>query len=243
MSFALPMLWLVAIPGGVSKAGEASNFSRALLLMISVIQYLYGFPVAGEQMQFMEICPIAVAAVCLSDGLRELEFRLPQALVAGKRRAAVTVAGALLVALCVAIAWNAVHVYDARPGLQLRGAHLIHLSPEDTRVREEIVRLAGADGCGTLITVPGMPSFNVWTGLKSPPSLRGGPWILFDESGQDHLARQLSGDAHSCVIVNRMMADLWSTSYAAYPSPMARFIRDNYRTEFDSGDYRFLIRR
>jgi hypothetical protein len=244
MNYALPLLWLVAIPNDGGAAGRAGSFSRALLMMVGVIQFLYAFPVAGEQMQFTEILPIVIAAVCLADAVRQLDTRLALIRIPANRKIATIVASGVLASICCFIAAESVQLYRSRPALELPGARLIHLNAQDTRVRQEIVRLARADSCATLVSVPGMPSFNDWSGVKSPSSQGGGPWILgMNDASQTDLTRQLSGDSHACVVVNKVMADLWSPEYIAYSSPMARFIREKFRTELDSGSYRFLVMR
>ena len=244
MNYALPLLWLVAIPNDGGTARRAGSFSRALLMMIGVIQFLYAFPVAGEQMQFMEILPIAIAAICLADAVYQLDNRLALIRVPANRKIATIVASGLLASICCFIAGDSVRLYASRPALQLPGARLIHLNLQDTRERQEIVRLARADSCTTLVSVPGMPSFNDWSGVQSPSSQGGGPWILvMNDASQANLTRQLSGDSRTCVIVDKVMANLWSADFPAYSSPMARFIRESFRTEFDSGSYRFLVRR
>jgi hypothetical protein len=244
MNYALPVLWLVAIPNDACTASRTGSFSRALLMMVGVIQFLYAFPVAGEQMQFVEILPIVIAAVCFADAVRQLNTRLALIRIPANRRVATIIASGLLASICLFIAGESVRLYRSRPALQLPGARLIHLNVQDTRDRQEIVRLARTNSCATLVSVPGMPSFNEWSGVQSPSSQGGGPWILaMNDASQINLTQQLSRDSHTCVVVNKMMADLWSASYVAYSSPMARFIRENFRTEFESGSYRFLVMR
>jgi hypothetical protein len=107
----------------------------------------------------------------------------------------------------------------------------------------ELVALAGRQSCTTLVTAPGMPSFNFWTGLSSPPQLGGGGcWVTgMKQADQELLVRQLSKESHVCVIFN-----LDRVEYCArgrVPStPMVRFMLDQFRTEFQSGDYRFMVR-
>uniref|UniRef100_Q025S6 Glycosyltransferase RgtA/B/C/D-like domain-containing protein n=1 Tax=Solibacter usitatus (strain Ellin6076) TaxID=234267 RepID=Q025S6_SOLUE len=244
MNYGLPLLWLVAIPSDPSAGSHAGSFSRALLMMLTVIQFLYAFPVAGEQMPFMEILPIVVAAVCLADAIGQLEIRRALIWTPANRKTATIVAGALLASISCFIAGESLRLYLSRPALQLPGASLIHLNARDTRARQEIVRLVRADSCATLVSIPGMPSFNEWTGVRSPSSQPGGPWIqVMNAASQINLARQLSGDTYACVVIDKQSADLWSEKYVAYSSPMARFIRENFRTEFDSAGYLFLVRR
>jgi hypothetical protein len=244
MSYIPPMLWLIAAPSEREAGHTKGNFARILLLLVSIFQLLYAFPVAGSQVPFTEICIIAIAAVCMSDALRHFEQRLPEMKIPEIRRLAAIAASVVMISICATIAGSAVRVYETRPALALSGANLIHLNPEDALSHNEVVRLARADSCRTLITLPGMPSFNVWTGLRTPPALTGGPWILaLDEPAQAAVVRQVSGDAHACVIIGKEMVHVWSNQPRGYASPMANFIRDNFRSAFETHVYQFLVRR
>jgi hypothetical protein len=87
-----------------------------------------------------------------------------------------------------------------------------------------------------------MPSFNFWTGLHSPPQLGGGCWVSgMKNADQELLARQLSKESHVCVIFNQDRVEYCARGRVP-STPMMRFILDQFHTEFQSGDYRFMVR-
>jgi hypothetical protein len=87
-----------------------------------------------------------------------------------------------------------------------------------------------------------MPSFNFWTGLHSPSQLDGGCWITgMNNAKQELLARQLSKESHVCVIFNQDRVEYCARGRVP-STPMVRFILDQFRTEFQSGDYRLMVR-
>ena len=76
ISFATPFVWLVVLsPSGTNKL---SGFSRAMLGLVTVIQVLYAYPVAGTQVQFSAILIIAVASVCFADSILVIVAWLPR---------------------------------------------------------------------------------------------------------------------------------------------------------------------
>jgi hypothetical protein len=243
MSFTPCLLWLIATPTDGAIANSAGGFARAVLLLVTVFQLLYAFPVAGTQVWFTEICTISVAAVCLADALRYMKVRLPHALIPPRRQMFSVAVSALMVSIYCFTAWRAMRLYDSRSPLNLPGATRIHLNFETTRALREIVRLVRVDFCSTLITWPGMLSFNIWTGVHSPSALGGGRWVTLSDAAQESVARQLSNDLHTCVIIDTDINDLWAADAGGFSRPMARFIRDNFRNEFEGGTYKFLVRR
>lgn len=244
MNLTPPLLWLIVIPTGTAATDPAGTFSRIVLLLISVFQFLYAFPVAGSQVPFTEICTIAVAAVCLADAMRHIEVRLPQARIAARRQIVTVAVSLALLSVCGVTSWRAIRLYQSGSPLHLRGATRIHLRPDTALSLQEMVRLAQASSCSTLVTLPGMLSFDAWTGLHSPSALGGGNWAIgMDDAAQESVARQLSGDAHACVILNTDRVKLWATGPAALSGPMPHFIRENFRPELDLFPYVFLVRR
>ncbi len=244
MNLTPPLLWLIVIPTDAATPDPAGKFSRIVLLLISVFQFLYAFPVAGSQVPFTEICPIVVAAVCFADALRQIEVHLPLTRVPAFRRIVTVAASLILLSVCGVTSWRAVRLYHSEAPLHLRGATRIHLPSDVARALHEMVGLTQANACSTLVTLPGMLSFDTWTGLHSPSGLKGGNWaIAMDDTSQESVARQLSVDAHACVILNTDRVKLWDTRPGALSGPMLQFIRDNFRAELDSAPYVFLVRR
>ena len=244
MNLTPPLLWLIVIPTDSCTSDPAGKFSRIVLLLISVFQFLYAFPVAGSQVPFTEICTIAVAAVCLADALRHIEVHVPLARIPARRQILTVAASLILLSVCCVTSWRAYQFYHSGVPLHLRGATRIHLRPDTARSLHQMVRLAQAGSCSTLVTLPGMLSFDAWTGLHSPSALPGGNWAMaMDDDAQESVARQLSGDAHVCVILNTDRVKLWAPGPGALSGPMPHFIRENFRAESDSAPYVFLVRR
>jgi hypothetical protein len=176
--------------------------------------------------------------------LRHIEVHLPQAQIPARRQMLTVAVSLMLLSVCSVTSWRAIRFYHSGAPLHLRGATRIHLRPDTARALHEMVRLTRANACSTLVTLPGMLSFDVWTGLHSPSALRGGNWAIgMADAAQESVARQLSGDAHACVIVNTDRVKLWATGPGALSGPMPHFIRENFRAELDSAPYVFLVRR
>jgi hypothetical protein len=240
ISFAIPFLWLVVVsPSGTNKL---SGFSRAMLALVTVIQVLYAYPVAGTQVQFSAILIIAVASICFADSLpfivaRLPRWRTPDVLLA--IRAGLTL---LLAGVYSLYAWTAFRRYENFEPVNLPGAHRLHLETSRAAVLRESVMRTNAS-CRTPITAPGMLSFYFWTALPVPSPMDYQTWIAdLSDAEQNALVEDLSGVPQVCVIYNQDLIDKWTRGKDISSKPMMRFIESSFRKTFESGGYRFMIR-
>ncbi len=240
ISFATPFVWLVVLsPSGTNKL---SGFSRAMLGLVTVIQVLYAYPVAGTQVQFSAILIIAVASVCFADSILVIvawlpRWRAPDLLLA--IRAGLTL---LLAGVYILYAWTAFRRYDQFEPVNLPGAHRLHLETSTAAALRELVMRTNAS-CRTLVTVPGMLSFYFWTGLPVPSSTDYQPWIAdLSDAEQNALVEDLSGVPQVCVIYNQNLIEFWRQGKDISSKPMMRFIESSFHQTFESAGYRFMIR-
>jgi hypothetical protein len=240
ISFAMPFLWLVVVsPSGTNKL---SGFSRAMLALVTVIQVLYAYPVAGTQVQFSAILIIAVASICFADSLpfivaRLPRWRTPDVLLA--IRAGLTL---LLASVYIFYAWTAFRGYEKLEPVNLPGAHRLHLETSRAAVLRELVMRTNAS-CRTLVTAPGMLSFYFWTGLPVPSPIDYQTWTAdLSDAEQNALVEDLSDVPQVCVIYNQNLIDKWTRGKDISSKPMMRFIESGFHSTFEGGGYRFMIR-
>ena len=70
LNVATPFLWLAAVRPAKTEPGNQDSLTRTILALAGVLRVLYAYPVAGSQIQLVvAIFPIAIAAVCLWDGV------------------------------------------------------------------------------------------------------------------------------------------------------------------------------
>jgi len=99
---------------------------------------------------------------------------------------------------------------------------------------------------------PGMPSFNLWTGvpgfdgLRSGVSheiLRSGTWATGqDDEIQSRAVATLAERSGVCIIYNKRAMDFWIHGADVKNRPVIRFMDLKFRGVLESGDNRLLVR-
>ena len=137
---ALPMVlaWVAVLgPAGVRES-DGHRFLRVFVCFLALAETLQVYPVAGSQIGIAAVTFVAVGAICLSDGLRQLRaWSVAEGGVTLRRTAAITsvagiaLAGAFAYDIVVRPGTGSAVAYYEMPSLDLPGAELVHL-PEDT---------------------------------------------------------------------------------------------------------------
>jgi hypothetical protein len=127
--------------------------------------------------------------------------------------------------------------------LNLPGAHRLHLNDGEGAGLRRVVDRARAS-CGMLLTAPGMPTFNFWTGLPGPAGAGAGNWVtgLSDEN-QEKVVREAAQEPKLCVIYNKEMVDMWTHGKDVSSKPLIRFIRENFRPDVEGRGNVLMVRR
>jgi hypothetical protein len=215
----VPFLWLVMIPGG---------FSRTLMAVTGVLVVLYEFPVAGAaHVDLIAVVVIAVTAVIFADGLSWLTAQIGR-FEAWPRRLAWAALSISLVKFCVLDPLQARRDYVNLVPLDLPGARRLHIDGGDATGLRRLVQTARAS-CSMLLTVPGMPSFNFWTGVPAPGGIGGGNWVTgTPDELHEQVIRQLATEPRPCVIHSKEMMDMWTHGADIESRPAIRFFRQNF---------------
>lgn len=185
LKFITPFSWLiVAVPGGAGK--DSRLFARAFLCFLAVFVALYPFPVASAQLLFALVPLIVVIANFWHDAFVSLA-----AVIAGlNRRNARRSLSAAALLLLAGIYAKALHAadekYAASVPLPLPGVTDIHVTPAaaDTYrwITEELNR-----HCATFFSMPGLFSFNFWTGKDTPTMMMMNDWPGFLNATQQRV--------------------------------------------------------
>jgi hypothetical protein len=227
MYAAPPFLWLVVMPQTAQQ--RLGPFSRALLGAMGVLIVLYAFPVAGAQIPFVAVFLIAVAAVALGDGVHWLLEQRPKLKHWGRWLSYAAMALAMF-RFCVIAPLQARQLYDALQPLGLPGAARLRLPSAAAAGLREIVSRARSS-CSMLITAPGMPTLNFWTGLPSPKGLVAGNWVMgLTDADQQRIVAQVAAEPRVCVMYNAEQLAMWTHDADVSARPLIRYIRENFRT-------------
>jgi hypothetical protein len=248
LNFATPFIWLVAARPADSGAPARYTQARALLAVLGVIQVLYAYPIAGSQVAFVTVMMMVAAGICFWDGaVWNQQHRRAKASADRPRRwrpiAVQVTAAVIIAALNCAFAWEARRNYESFSALNFPGARFVRVEPKKAGVLRAIVTRINSS-CRTLVTLPGLFSFHLWTGKPSPPGLDQQVWMsLLDTATQDSLVHEIARDPDACVVYQRDAADLWSFGADVSHKPLVRFIDENFHTVIEGYGYRLMMRR
>jgi hypothetical protein len=256
-SLALPLAWVAALPCGRDDASTATRFLRLLVPALAVMNALFAYPVAGSQVWYGSVLFVLCGAVCVADGLYDL--RAWSARVAPDKIAlAIGPITAILMAT-LALVWTVDFVvqplrayratYRVDRALPFPGATRLHLEPEVASTFTGLVTDARAH-CRTLISLPGLPSLNLWSGLPEPDGLSViGVWWKVLLPAQ--LNRALAGAEAApglCEVRSQRWIEAWNYKRPLPQIGLVRFLENDFlpvgRFGFSElGYYELLVRK
>lgn len=245
----LPLLWMILGLAAPEKDGDP-KLGRPLLLAIAILQTLHAYPVASSQIYFSTFLLIPAGALAVSDGWRLLGGSSGFLVAAGARGRAVSgTAGALI--LMVLVFWVALvqpwrafkEAYDAGVPLGLRGAEGIRV-PESTRnVYQELVGHL-SQRCGTFLTLPGLNSLYLFSGIEPPTRINVGGVILLSDSQQRQIRDRVSLMADPvCAVRNQPLVDFWARGQDLSRKPLVKYLDEAFVKEAQFGSYELLVRK
>jgi hypothetical protein len=231
-----PMLWLVTV--GARREFVESTLFRPMLALLAVIQTLYAYPVAGRQTAFVSVLMLVTAALCVWDALPLLEAMLPARLSHLVPAAAVA---SVLILNLGSVYFGSRQFYSREP-LGLPGARHLRLEPELTATLRRLY--AESQACSMLATLPGLPSFNLFSGKPMPPGLSAGPWMLgMDDAAQTTVVQEMRAQPSPCAIYCPGAAGIWLRGVEPPSGPLVRYIRNDLQVRFAADGYQFLVKR
>jgi hypothetical protein len=174
---------------------------------MALLYSLQLFPVAGTQLTWAELLPIVAAATLVGDGANCMERD------AGKARLPRLVSGAALWAgplfallLFVPYGKAAVSRYQQwreEQSLGLPGARWLRLNPAET-ARLTVPVSALRQHCRVVLTIPGMYSYSLWSGVPPADAKRINSWpFMWPEEALSSDLPKLRQTEGGCVFVDR----------------------------------------
>jgi len=236
-----PFCWLV-LYGPPDRGSRPHAFPRTLLCIVTVLQTLYAYPIAGSQFQFVQVLPVIVAMICWSDYLAWQQKRM--------RSFSPILMGAAIPVLLICVATSYIAIgriarkdYDSLPSLQLPGSDRIHVQEAEAQDYRWLVRELD-DHCDVFVGLPEVPSLHIWTGKDPLEGMEMDDWML-DDSDQQQLAVSsvLSGHPNACAIYNPDLVRFWDPKGEMEPaSPLVRYLFANLKVVGRTGKFFFLVR-
>jgi hypothetical protein len=233
---------LAPVPG---EERPATAFARLLLPLLAVLQALHAFPVAGSQTLWSTFLLIAVGALCIGNGARGLAAVVEDPV---DRRAlgALGALAALVLTLFVANTYlrqpydNNRAAFATGIDLDLPGAESVRLGQEEVDLYRQVKRAIDRN-CASLLMLPGMDSFYVWTELE-PPSYTATGWpTLFDDEHQQRVIDDTASIEGLCLLRNVPLAAGWGGGTIP-PGPLVSYLERGFQPLARFGEYELLRR-
>lgn len=240
--FVVPFCWLILYTPPDSQLG-VNDFARTLLCVLTILQTLYAYPVAGSQIEFIQVLPYLVVLVCLYDFALWLQKRAPAMPKFLVQVCALTVLF-FVVGRYVAMAAHERQQYHAMPSLQLPGATRIHLPEAQAQDYRWLVDQLNAH-CDVFIGFPEFPSLHLWTGSEPLDGMDMDDWMLsISEKQQTAAAAVLSQHPNACMVYNPAILVFWNRPPRAdlFSLPLVRYLHQNFKVVGTTGQFSLLVR-
>jgi hypothetical protein len=210
--------------------------ARALLALLLVTQCLHAYPVAGSQLSWGTFLWVPLAVL----GVYDLAAAFPA--IALRRATAICTLGFVAV-IGVRAGIVAAERWRGSDRLGLPGAETLALPEDFTTSIRTLVHNAQAQG-DVLFTLPGMMSFNAWTGVPPPTTPNATHWFnLLSDEQQLAIKARLEASPRSVVIVQRYVYDFLDAQHFLHDGALLNWLRDEYTPAFRIGTYEFRVRK
>lgn len=237
-----PLLWLFAWPLTGEAPGRAAARLWVVLLLLG--QSLHAFPVSGSQIAWGSVLVMPLAALGAWDAGKWLSDHL--ALSPQRRRwlSLITATGLVLFGVVTTLRFTRVaRRYPEGQSLGLPGAELIRL-PDATATEFRLMHQNAIAHGDVLFSLPGMFSFNLWTGLPTPTLANVTHWFsLLDPSRQDAIRQVLEAHPRAAVITSPGQLAFLASKDVPVQSPLVDYLTRNFGIVVGTPNLALMIRK
>jgi hypothetical protein len=238
-----PFAWLVLCHAN-DEDRDAQEFPRTVLCSLAVIQTLYAYPIYGSQGDLIQCLLLTVVAICAGDSLYWLLAKSQgPAWLAPNARVLATAALLALTALNAYVALHRYRNYSSLPALDLPGARRLHVEPDQKREFTDVARNIKRT-CDVFEALPGLPSFNFWTGEFPVTGFNNNVWMLhITPERQQQIVRALETHPKACFVYNPELDAFWNPGKVDQSRlPLIQYMHRNFRPELAVGEYQIWTR-
>lgn len=243
-TYVAPLIWLWVIPLYGARTPPSILLTRGLLGSVLLLQYLHAYPVGGSQVSWATFLFIPLVALGLDEVRQTWSLRTGTAGAARTRWPALT--AALLGVTLVKVGTTAIAMHErhaSRTPLGLPGAAALRL-PETQATATRIIALNAAVHGDMLFSLPGMFSFNLWTGLPTPTARNTTLWFtLLNAAEQQEIISALTQNERPCVIVQESLIELMQAGKVPIAGPLRDYLAANFAPAFRVEGFAFHVRK
>ena len=238
------LLPLTLIPQSHWERDGIALLPRIFITSMAVTQFLEPYPVAGSQMGIAAVPMILRAFLCIADGIAGLQAasrRRSQDSGEGLRLDEVIERYDSVIFSGLSIALSAHTQFPPAP-TRLKGSAWLRLPAEQTTQFESIVQNVSTN-CSTLFTMPGMGSFNMWSGVPTPNGWNMTGWMKgISSERQAEILSIMKSDLKVCAILNRRIVRVWNEDETGVVAlPLARYVMIDMPKITEFGEYEIRV--
>lgn len=237
LSYGPTLAWLMVIPLAGART-EGSARARLWLAWVFVWQTLHAYPVAGSQIAWGTF----LWATLLVSGVAEALSVLAPARTGWRSAGLVTVLAAALIATG-RLAVIGHEFYTMSRPLGLPGAEKLR-PPGDVSRQLRVIQENLQLHAGTLFSLPGMFSLNIWSQRPTPTGANVTHWFsLLSVTEQQAIIDRLEADPRACLVVHRYLLDYLAAGGFPASGPLRDYLDRSFIRSFNVGNYEFHVRR
>lgn len=242
--FSLTSLWMFLWP--LTGEDPAAVRARSWLALLFVGQWLHAFPVPGSQIAWGTFLAVPLGVMGVWQGavwLTEQHGRVFHFQRAQKIDLSLTMAlTAMAVLTGNQLAKIGARYFDSRP-LNLPGAENLRL-PDQTTALYRLLTVNATVHSDLLFSLPGMFSFNLWSGLPTPTLVNVTHWFsLLDEPQQQAIIAALARHPRAVVIVQAEHLKFLRERNLTAGGPLYDYVMNEFKSAFELDGFEFRVRR
>jgi len=239
----LPWMWLAVTETASDSDSSQKVHQRLLLFGLACLLFLQAYPVAGSQWWFATAPLLPLCWICITNGLHGIRSLTNSTVVVRMCRAVPTllllVSGVFFLAMaCLKFRINDQGVTP----ISLRGTNLLRL-PEAELAVLETVNLNIEHNSQHVLTMPGMYSFCLWSGVDSPTLRNQGNWpIMMSESEQQTLVERIETSQRILAVKNNEVFRIWNRPGLKKFGPAVEYVNREFQSMGSIGSYEITNR-
>ena len=241
LSYGVAMAGLCAVPLGRAEDTLGDARARQWLALLLVLQSLHAYPVAGSQMNWGTFLWVPLLVLAVREAWRGV---VPSTGSLGRYLAAAGALAAFALSYYMAGRLLTAALTNRQHGepLGLPGAEGIVI-PDDTVFALRTIAENATAHADVLFSLPGVFSFNLWTGLPTPTLANATHWFsLLSADRQEAIIASLARSPRACLVI-QMDTLKYIVAHGFHPSgPLAEYLGRNFHNAFTVDNYAFWVR-
>jgi hypothetical protein len=242
IQWVVPLLPLTLIPASDWERDTDALFPRLFVTYMAATQFLEAYPIAESQVGIAAAPMILWAFLCIADGIAGLRTLRSLVFFGEDLRLDAVIGGAIIIFLTGASIVHSANSQFPPASTGLRGSAWLHLPAEQVAQFEPIARNVRKN-CSTLFTMPGMGSFNLWSGIPPPNGWNMTGWMKgISSERQAEILSIMKADPQSCAILNRSIVRVWDDDEVSVAElPLAHYVMADMPMVIKFGEYEIRV--